>query len=68
MEHVDRSRGERKEILITNWIFKVKENGKLKARLVVRSCHQKSGNIDIFSLVVDSVSLNRSRSSTRYEN
>ena len=55
---VDRSEVDGK-ILSSRWIFKIKEDGRYKARLVVRGCHQRDG-IDyneIFSPVVGSDAL-----------
>lgn len=48
------------EILTSRWVFKVKDNGTYKARLVIRGCEQKKGNLDFqdtFSPVVESASL-----------
>lgn len=56
---VDNSEAEGKKILSSKWIFKTKDNGKKKARLVVRGFQQVQG-IDYeetFSLVVNNVSL-----------
>lgn len=49
-----------KEILTSRWIFKLKDNGKHKARLVVRGCQQKKDTLDfkdVYSPVVDTTSL-----------
>lgn len=42
---VDKSEADGSKILSSRWIFKVKEDGRNKARLVVRGCEQK-GDID----------------------
>lgn len=49
-----------KEIVTGRWIFKVKDEGKYKARLVARGCQQNSENLDfkdIFSTVVQTGNL-----------
>jgi len=49
-----------KEILTSRWVFKIKDNGSYKARLVVRGCQQNKEHIDFkdtFSPVVESSSL-----------
>lgn len=57
---VDDKQSHGKEVLTSRWIFKMKENGKHKARLVVRGCQQEKGSIDykeIYSPVVNTTSL-----------
>jgi hypothetical protein len=57
---INEKEAEGKEILTLKWIFKIKENGKYKARLVVRGCQQRTSEIDykeIFSSVVDTMSM-----------
>lgn len=56
---VDREEAGNRRSLSSKWIFKEKENGKSKARLVIRGCEQKPG-VDfenVFSPVVNSCSL-----------
>ncbi|XP_046389411.1 uncharacterized protein LOC124158260 [Ischnura elegans] len=58
--YVDENEARGKEILTSRWVFKVKDNGKFKARVVARGCSQDKKNIDykhIFSPVVDTTSL-----------
>ena len=58
-ELIDRNEIKNTKILTSKWIFKVKEEGKYKARLVVRGCEQKEG-IDyeeIYSPVINSAPL-----------
>jgi hypothetical protein len=48
-----------KEILSSRWVLKIKEDGRYKARLVVKGCQQK-GKIDYsekYSPVVDTTNL-----------
>ena len=59
-EIVDEKQVAEKEILTSRWIFKIKDDGTYKARLVVRGCEQTKGNLDFkdtFSPVVESASL-----------
>jgi hypothetical protein len=35
-----------KKILTSKWVFKIKDDGRYKARLVVTGCQQKKGEID----------------------
>lgn len=56
---VERTEAKDKRVLSNKWIFKIKEDGRYKARLVVRRCEQRFG-IDFeetFSPVVNSSSL-----------
>lgn len=56
---VDRTEAKSKKILSNKWVFKIKDDGRYKARLVVRGCEQRHG-IDYeetFSPVVNSSSL-----------
>jgi hypothetical protein len=58
--YVDREKAMGKKILTSKWVFKVKDDGRHKARLVVRGCQQREGEIDFkdtFSPVVDMNSL-----------
>jgi hypothetical protein len=58
--HVDIEKAIGKKILTSKWIFKIKDDGRYKARLVVRGCQQKESEIDFkdtFSPVVDTNSL-----------
>lgn len=43
-EVVDASEAQGRKILTSRWIFKVKDNGLNKARLVVRGCEQRRRN------------------------
>lgn len=56
---VDRKETRDKKILSSKWVFKEKENGQTKARLVIRGCEQNFGVDfeDVFSPVVNSCSL-----------
>jgi hypothetical protein len=59
-EYVDRDQAKGKKILTSRWIFKEKEGGCFKARLVVRGCQQRAKEvqfIDTFSPTVDINSL-----------
>ncbi|PNF42902.1 hypothetical protein B7P43_G12889 [Cryptotermes secundus] len=58
--YVNREKATGKKILTSKWFFKIKDDGRHKARLVVRGCQQKEGEIDFkdtFSRVVDMHSL-----------
>ena len=58
--YVNREKAMGKKILTSKWVFKIKDDGRHKARLVVRGCQQKEGEIDFkdtFSPVVDMNSL-----------
>ena len=58
--YVDEEQAKGKEVLSSRWIFKLKENGTFKARLVARGCTQDKNSMDykdIFSPVVDTTSL-----------
>lgn len=58
--YVDADQVKGKEILTSRWIFKVKDNGIHKARLVVRGCSQNKIDMDyenIFSPVVNTTTL-----------
>lgn len=59
-EFVDKKRAQGKEIITSRWLFKIKENGRHKARLVARGCQQRGNQIDfkeLYSPVVDTTSL-----------
>lgn len=59
-ELVDEISAKGKEIVTGKWIFKLKDDGKYKARLVARGCQQNSENLnfkDIFSSVVQTGNL-----------
>lgn len=56
---IDRAEAKNNRILTNKWVFKIKDDGRYKARLVVRGCEQRHG-IDFeetFSPVVSSSSL-----------
>lgn len=53
---VDRKRAKGKQLVTSRWIFKIKDNGIYKARLVARGFQQRTQDLefeDIFSPVVD---------------
>lgn len=57
---VNESEAKGKELITSRWVFRVKEEGKYRARLVARGCQQKQDKLDfqdIFSTVVQSTSL-----------
>jgi hypothetical protein len=57
---VDKSHAAGKQIITSRWIFKVKDDGTHKARLVARGCEQRGNSVDYkdtFSPVVDTTSL-----------
>ena len=57
---VDEEKAAGKEALTSKWIFKIKDDGRYKARLVVRGCQQKEGVLDYketFSPLVETNSL-----------
>lgn len=56
---VDKEKAGNKKILSSKWIFKEKDNGQSKARLVIRGCEQRHGIDfkDVFSSVVNNCSL-----------
>jgi len=59
-EIVDEKQALGKEILTSRWVFKIKDDGTYKARLVVRGCQQAKESLDFkdtFSPVVESSSL-----------
>lgn len=59
-EIISKEEAKNKEILTSRWLFKVKDSGIYKARLVVRGCQQDTKKIDFkdtFSPVVESNSL-----------
>lgn len=56
---VDRNQAQGKEIITSRWIFKIKEDGRYRARLVARGCQQKE-KLEIeekYSPVVDTTNL-----------
>ncbi|KAA5581609.1 hypothetical protein F3H14_37605, partial [Pseudomonas aeruginosa] len=56
---VDKSEAKGHKILSNKWVFRIKDDGTYKARLVVRGCEQK-GNLDfedIYSPVVSQSAL-----------
>uniref|UniRef100_A0A0A9YMV4 Retrovirus-related Pol polyprotein from transposon TNT 1-94 n=1 Tax=Lygus hesperus TaxID=30085 RepID=A0A0A9YMV4_LYGHE len=56
---VDRKHVRGKNILTSRWIFKIKDDGRYRARLVVRGCQQREGTDydEIFSPVIGSDAL-----------
>lgn len=58
-EYVDIEKANGKKILSNKWVFRIKEDGKFKARLVVRGCQQVKGldYEEVFSPVVNVSSL-----------
>jgi hypothetical protein len=58
--YVNEEEAKGKEILTSRWVFKKKDDGKFKARLVARGCTQDKEKMDyenIYSPVVDTTSL-----------
>lgn len=59
-ELVDEREAQGKEIITSRWVFRRKENGMYKARVVARGCQQKKDKLDhkqIYNSVVHSNSL-----------
>lgn len=56
---VDRSEAKNNKIISNKWVFKLKDDGRYKARLVIRGCEQRYGMDyeETFSPVVNSSSL-----------
>lgn len=58
-EYVDKKEAEGERILSSKWVFKIKDDGRYKARLVVRGCQQQYGihYEETFSPVINITSL-----------
>lgn len=60
LNYVDRDKAKGKKIITSRWLFRKKENGRFKARLVARGCQQRAEETkfrDTFSPTVDIQSL-----------